>query len=220
MLDVDLRDLSVRDELAHHCRRRLHRGWASGRPRRARASASLRPTARGSAAGRFPPSFSTSAASGCAARPRVRRRHGAAAALRLVRRGRRALRRRAQRARPAHHHQTRRAQGLRTDRHRHGLPPRRRDAVRDRGDRRHDLQVDVEEHRGWADDIRGVRRIAELPAAARALLDRHRRAHRRPRHGRVRRPRALRACGTDPPHPINKRLSPADSIHSRARTSG
>jgi adenylosuccinate synthase len=35
-----------------------------------------------------------------------------------------------------------------------------------------DLQVDVEELAGWSDDIRGVRRVADLPAAARALLDR------------------------------------------------
>ena len=35
-----------------------------------------------------------------------------------------------------------------------------------------DLQVDVEEHPGWADDLRGVRRIADLPQAARAFLDR------------------------------------------------
>jgi adenylosuccinate synthase len=35
-----------------------------------------------------------------------------------------------------------------------------------------DLQVDVEEHAGWTDDLRGVRRIAELPAAARALIER------------------------------------------------
>jgi adenylosuccinate synthase len=35
-----------------------------------------------------------------------------------------------------------------------------------------DLQVDVEEHDGWPDDIRSVRRIADLPAAARAFVDR------------------------------------------------
>jgi len=35
-----------------------------------------------------------------------------------------------------------------------------------------DLRVDVEEHDGWTDDIRGVRRIAGLPAAARAFVDR------------------------------------------------
>ena len=35
-----------------------------------------------------------------------------------------------------------------------------------------DLLVDVEEHPGWGDDIRGVRRIADLPAAARAFVDR------------------------------------------------
>ncbi len=34
------------------------------------------------------------------------------------------------------------------------------------------LQVEIEEHPGWADEIRGVRRIAELPAAARSFLDR------------------------------------------------
>jgi len=34
------------------------------------------------------------------------------------------------------------------------------------------LQVDVEEHPGWDDDIRGVRRIGDLPAAARSFLDR------------------------------------------------
>jgi len=34
------------------------------------------------------------------------------------------------------------------------------------------LQVDVELLQGWADDIRGVRRIVDLPRAARALLDR------------------------------------------------
>jgi adenylosuccinate synthase len=35
-----------------------------------------------------------------------------------------------------------------------------------------DLRADVEELPGWSEDIRGVRRIADLPAAARALLDR------------------------------------------------
>jgi adenylosuccinate synthase len=35
-----------------------------------------------------------------------------------------------------------------------------------------DLQVEIEEHPGWPDDIRSVRRIAELPAAARSFLDR------------------------------------------------
>ncbi|MDB5071183.1 MAG: adenylosuccinate synthetase [Candidatus Eremiobacteraeota bacterium] len=35
-----------------------------------------------------------------------------------------------------------------------------------------DLRVEVEEHPGWAENIRGVRRIADLPASARALLDR------------------------------------------------
>ncbi len=35
-----------------------------------------------------------------------------------------------------------------------------------------DLCVDVEEHPGWTDDLRGVRRIADLPAEARAFLDR------------------------------------------------
>jgi adenylosuccinate synthase len=35
-----------------------------------------------------------------------------------------------------------------------------------------DLRVDVEEHPGWSDDLRGVRRIADLPAPARAFLDR------------------------------------------------
>jgi adenylosuccinate synthase len=35
-----------------------------------------------------------------------------------------------------------------------------------------DVQVDVEEHPGWPDDIRAVRRIADLPAAARAFVDR------------------------------------------------
>ena len=35
-----------------------------------------------------------------------------------------------------------------------------------------DLLVDIEEHAGWPDDIRGVRRIADLPAAARAFVDR------------------------------------------------
>jgi adenylosuccinate synthase len=34
------------------------------------------------------------------------------------------------------------------------------------------LQVETEEHPGWHDDLRGVRRIADLPAAARAFLDR------------------------------------------------
>jgi adenylosuccinate synthase len=34
------------------------------------------------------------------------------------------------------------------------------------------LQVQIEEHPGWADDIRGVRRIGDLPAAARSFLDR------------------------------------------------
>jgi adenylosuccinate synthase len=35
-----------------------------------------------------------------------------------------------------------------------------------------DLQVDIEEHPGWSEDIRGVRRIADLPAQAGAFLDR------------------------------------------------
>ena len=35
-----------------------------------------------------------------------------------------------------------------------------------------DLHVEVEEHEGWADDIRGVRTIAGLPAAARAFVER------------------------------------------------
>jgi adenylosuccinate synthase len=35
-----------------------------------------------------------------------------------------------------------------------------------------DLRVEVEEYPGWSEDLRGVRRIADLPAAARAFLDR------------------------------------------------
>jgi adenylosuccinate synthase len=35
-----------------------------------------------------------------------------------------------------------------------------------------DLQVDVEEHPGWTDDLRGARRIADLPVPARALVAR------------------------------------------------
>jgi adenylosuccinate synthase len=35
-----------------------------------------------------------------------------------------------------------------------------------------DVRVDVEEHDGWTDDIRAVRRIAALPQAARAFVDR------------------------------------------------
>ncbi|HZO92350.1 MAG TPA: adenylosuccinate synthase [Candidatus Baltobacteraceae bacterium] len=35
-----------------------------------------------------------------------------------------------------------------------------------------DLQVEVEEHAGWSQNIRGVRRIADLPHAARTYLDR------------------------------------------------
>lgn len=34
------------------------------------------------------------------------------------------------------------------------------------------LQAEVEEHPGWTEEIRGVRRIADLPAAARSFLDR------------------------------------------------
>jgi adenylosuccinate synthase len=34
------------------------------------------------------------------------------------------------------------------------------------------LGVEVEEHPGWSDDLRGVRRLADLPAAARAFIDR------------------------------------------------
>jgi adenylosuccinate synthase len=34
------------------------------------------------------------------------------------------------------------------------------------------LRVEVEEHPGWSDDLRGARRIADLPSAARAFLDR------------------------------------------------
>ena len=55
-----------------------------------------------------------------------------------------------------------------------------------------DLQVVVEELPGWSEDIRGVRRIADLPAAARALLERHRRAHRRRGRRRVGRPGTVR----------------------------
>ncbi|MBV8642445.1 MAG: adenylosuccinate synthetase, partial [Candidatus Eremiobacteraeota bacterium] len=35
-----------------------------------------------------------------------------------------------------------------------------------------DLRVEIEELPGWSDDIRGVRKIVDLPAAARTLLDR------------------------------------------------
>ncbi len=35
-----------------------------------------------------------------------------------------------------------------------------------------DLRVDIEEHPGWSDDLRGVRRIADLPPNARAFVDR------------------------------------------------
>jgi adenylosuccinate synthase len=35
-----------------------------------------------------------------------------------------------------------------------------------------DLRVEIEEHPGWSDDLRGVRRIADLPANARAFVDR------------------------------------------------
>jgi len=35
-----------------------------------------------------------------------------------------------------------------------------------------DLRIEIEEHAGWPDDIRGVRRIAELPPAARVFVDR------------------------------------------------
>ena len=35
-----------------------------------------------------------------------------------------------------------------------------------------DLRVDVEEHPGWTEDLRGVRRIADLPPTARSFLDR------------------------------------------------
>jgi adenylosuccinate synthase len=35
-----------------------------------------------------------------------------------------------------------------------------------------DVRVDVEEHDGWTDDIRAVRRIAALPQAARSFVDR------------------------------------------------
>jgi adenylosuccinate synthase len=35
-----------------------------------------------------------------------------------------------------------------------------------------DLRVEVEEHLGWPDDVRGVRRIADLPVAARAFVER------------------------------------------------
>ncbi len=34
------------------------------------------------------------------------------------------------------------------------------------------LRVEVEEHPGWVDDLRGIRRIADLPQAARVFLDR------------------------------------------------
>ena len=34
------------------------------------------------------------------------------------------------------------------------------------------LRVEVEQHPGWAEDLRGVRRMAELPAAARAFVAR------------------------------------------------
>jgi adenylosuccinate synthase len=35
-----------------------------------------------------------------------------------------------------------------------------------------DLRVEIEEHPGWNDDLRGVRSIADLPANARAFVDR------------------------------------------------
>jgi adenylosuccinate synthase len=35
-----------------------------------------------------------------------------------------------------------------------------------------DLRVEVEEHPGWSEDLRGVRRIADLPVAARAFVER------------------------------------------------
>jgi adenylosuccinate synthase len=35
-----------------------------------------------------------------------------------------------------------------------------------------ELRVEVEEHPGWGEDLRGVRRIGDLPANARSLLDR------------------------------------------------
>ncbi|HEX3462907.1 MAG TPA: adenylosuccinate synthase [Candidatus Elarobacter sp.] len=35
-----------------------------------------------------------------------------------------------------------------------------------------ELRVDVEEHHGWSEDLRGVRRIGDLPPAARAFLER------------------------------------------------
>jgi adenylosuccinate synthase len=35
-----------------------------------------------------------------------------------------------------------------------------------------DLRVEIEEHPGWSEDLRGVRRIADLPAAARAFVAR------------------------------------------------
>ena len=35
-----------------------------------------------------------------------------------------------------------------------------------------DLRVEIEEHPGWNDDLRGVRRIADLPANARAFVER------------------------------------------------
>jgi adenylosuccinate synthase len=34
------------------------------------------------------------------------------------------------------------------------------------------LRVEVEEHPGWSDDLRGIRRIADLPDPARAFLER------------------------------------------------
>jgi adenylosuccinate synthase len=35
-----------------------------------------------------------------------------------------------------------------------------------------DLQVEVEEHPGWSEDLRGVRQLASLPSRARAFLER------------------------------------------------
>ena len=64
------------------------------------------------------------------ARRRVRRHHRPAAALRLVRRGGRALRGPRQRLRHAGHHQARRARRARDDPGLHGLPLRGRDARR------------------------------------------------------------------------------------------
>ena len=108
-------------------------------------------------------------------RQRIRRRDRPAAPLRLVRRGRGALRRPHQRPRRAGAHQAGRARRPRAHRHLHGLPLRRRG-------RSPSCPSDVaqlaacepvyESMPGWTAPTKGVRRFEDLPENARRYVAR------------------------------------------------